>query len=215
MLKDLNKLRDLITEYRTIDPRDDDSWNKNHAERLAILSENLQDTIEFLDTCNRFEFRGVMDLFEDLSRHFQSKEFIDAIERCDTRFSNFNANQYVALAKAAYKEHKSSSFEKGKLDELIRKSKGFYLEGDNETWNKNLDEIIEILSKDLKETIKFLDQCSLEEFEAVHIAFPDINDKFHSKEFLECIERNDLRYPQIDASMDRKLATDLMTKNKK
>ena len=69
--------------------------------------------------------------------------------------------------------------------------------------------------KDLKETIKFLDQCSLEEFEAVHIAFPDINDKFHSKEFLECIERNDLRYPQIDASMDRKLATDLMTKNKK
>ena len=38
MLKDLNNLRDLITEYRTIDPRDDDSWNKNHAERLAILS---------------------------------------------------------------------------------------------------------------------------------------------------------------------------------
>ena len=59
------------------------------------------------------------------------------------------------------------------------------------------DETVEILNENLSDTITFLDTCTEEEFYWIGSTFSEVSDKYKSEEFIECIKRNMLRFPNI------------------
>ncbi len=58
---------------------------------LAELSINLNDTIDFLNSCNQDEFYWSCSFVIDLSKRFRSKELVDCVEsnvaRLDSKFA--------------------------------------------------------------------------------------------------------------------------------
>ncbi len=89
---------------------------------------------------------------------------------------------------------------KERLTELIEKNKNIDLEDDfahNSIWN----EMLEILSQDLNDTITFLENITAEELEYIRSIFDDLSEHFKSQELIECMERNALR-TGVDCSVD-------------
>lgn len=77
----VNKLKELLKERILIDAQNDVLIKENWESQFSILTENLNGTIKFLDSCSKEEFYWVSELFEELSEYFKSKELIDCMER--------------------------------------------------------------------------------------------------------------------------------------
>lgn len=83
----INKLKELITKEKNIDVDSSDHFFPIiFAEKLAILNENLEETMAFLDTCTEEEFYWISNAFEDISEKYKSHEFIECIKRNMLRF---------------------------------------------------------------------------------------------------------------------------------
>lgn len=54
-------------------------------EMYKILSENLEDTIKYLNDASSLEIYYVSSIYDDLSKHFQSEELIKCMEKNATR----------------------------------------------------------------------------------------------------------------------------------
>lgn len=82
-LKSMNKerLAELIEKNKNIDLEDDFAHNSIWKEMFEILSQNLNDTITFLDNITAAELEYIRSIFEDLSEHFKSQELIECMER--------------------------------------------------------------------------------------------------------------------------------------
>ena len=75
-----NKLKELIKEREQIDAQNDVLTEQNHNEQFELLSENLHETMDFLNICSSEEIYWLSELFERLSEHFKSQELIDCME---------------------------------------------------------------------------------------------------------------------------------------
>lgn len=87
----------------------------------------------------------------------------------------------------------------------IRESKDindFY--GINECWN----EIIELLSDNINETIAYLNNCSEKEVYYISEVFEDIAERTKRKEFIECLRLLDKKYPELKLKQDIDIAED-------
>ena len=49
-------------------------------ESFKILSEDLNFTIDYLNTCDSEEFEVISEIFDDLSEHFKSQQLINCME---------------------------------------------------------------------------------------------------------------------------------------
>lgn len=69
---------------------------------FEILSENLEDIIEYLDNVSSLEFSFVCSIFDDLSEHFKSEKFIECIEKNAVR-TGVNCQADINCAKEMLK----------------------------------------------------------------------------------------------------------------
>lgn len=83
-----NKLKQLVDEVETFDPQNDELWLINRQKRINLLTENLKQTIEYLDDCSEKELWWNTDLMEELMQHFKSPKLISCIERNIKRCKN-------------------------------------------------------------------------------------------------------------------------------
>ena len=59
-------------------------------------------------------------------------------------------------------------------------------------------QLAEVLSEDEQETIKFLDSCNDENVvDNISSVFGDISSVLQSKDFIECIERLQIKFPNL------------------
>lgn len=79
-------MKQLAEEAEAIDPQNEVLWEINFNKRLAELKINLDDTINYLDTCSKQELDWASETFEDLSEYFKSQRLIECVERNITRF---------------------------------------------------------------------------------------------------------------------------------
>ena len=79
-------MKQLAEEAETIDPQNEVLWEINFNKRLAELKINLDDTINYLNTCSKQELDWASETFEDLSEYFKSQRLIECVERNITRF---------------------------------------------------------------------------------------------------------------------------------
>ena len=82
------KLKELITKEKNLTEETDGFWDDIFNAKAALLNENLEETMAFLDTCTEEEFFWVSNAFEDISEKYKSEEFIECIKRNMLRFPN-------------------------------------------------------------------------------------------------------------------------------
>lgn len=77
----IERLKELINENKNIHMEDDMAQEQIWKEMLIILSENIDETMNYLDVTNKDDLSYICALFDDLSTHFQSQKLIDCMER--------------------------------------------------------------------------------------------------------------------------------------
>ena len=205
-------LRQLAIEADDIeekDPQNDVLWYENFDKRLAELTKNLDDTIEFLDTCSAQELSAFSEVFEELSEHFRSQKLIECVERNVTRFDDPALQEQLKM-ELGYME---TSF--GRKDETINREYLRQLVDEAEALDPQNEVLEEIncqkrfteLSKNLDETIAYLDTCDrLELYWATEI-FEELSEHFRSQKLIECVERNVTRFD--DPALQEQLKMEL------
>ncbi len=69
-------------------PEDETVWKDITSKIYDELSQNLDETINYCDTCNSEELFFISQVFEELSEHFKSQKLIECVERNVFRFSD-------------------------------------------------------------------------------------------------------------------------------
>ena len=88
----IKKLRESISELKSLHPNDDYGTEKCWKEETEILSENISDTIDFFENqCTDEEFYWLSSVFSDVSEIVQSKLFVKTLR---TRLEQVKRESY-------------------------------------------------------------------------------------------------------------------------
>lgn len=85
---DNKKLKSLVENAINIDPENEVQIEENAKQRLALMKENLEDTISYLNTCSEIELLWATEILEDLSEYYKSDKLIKCVENNAKRCQN-------------------------------------------------------------------------------------------------------------------------------
>lgn len=200
---DKNYLRLLAFIGNNIDVNNEYYQAKNARRCCKELSQYLDDTIEYINTCSKTELAWISQVFDGLAAHFSTQIIIDCVEWNVTRFDD--PELQASLKKAL----ESMKINKEHLKELV--DSGY------KQWEANCpaddvtDEIIDKirieLSKNLDDTIEYINNCTERELNYISQTFEELSAHFRSQKLIDCVERNVTRFgdPELQASLKQEL----------
>ncbi|MBY0599255.1 hypothetical protein [Bacillus bingmayongensis] len=92
-----------------------------------------------------------------------------------------------------------------KIEVILDKRKKLNLNdyyGIQKSWN----EIVEVLSENEANTIRYLENCSKEDLYWISEVFEDIAENVQSKEFINCLRKLDKKFPELEMTKDIDIA---------
>ncbi|WP_439021409.1 hypothetical protein [Bacillus thuringiensis] len=92
-----------------------------------------------------------------------------------------------------------------KMQVILDKRKKLNLNDDygiQTSWN----EIIEVLSENKENTIRYLENCSKKDLYWISEVFEDIAESVQSKEFINCLRKLDKKFPELEMTKDIDIA---------
>ncbi|KAA0745436.1 hypothetical protein DN389_13475 [Bacillus sp. AY3-1] len=92
-----------------------------------------------------------------------------------------------------------------KMEVILNERKKLNLNDDygiQKSWN----EIIEVLSENEGNTIRYLENCSKEELYWISEVFEDIVEILQSKELINCLRKLDGKFPELEMTNDIDIA---------
>ena len=88
----------IIAERKKKHPEDDygiqDCWDK----MVDTLSEDVHQTVAYLESCTEEDIYFISEIFEDVSYQLQSREYIDCLRRLDEKFPDLRMAGDIDLA---------------------------------------------------------------------------------------------------------------------
>ena len=105
------------------------------------------------------------------------------------------AEEYQTIKPLSWKECKDI------MDNIISERKSKNIEDDygiQNCWNKMID----ILSKDINETVAYLENCSEKDIYFISEIFEDVSEMLQSKEYIECLRKLDDKFPDLHMTKD-------------
>lgn len=94
----IQKLRELLEKEKNVDINDELEWELIFNDKIRILCENLEETINFISSCNEEEFDWVSNAFEDIVLHFKSADLLRVIKENSKKFPNLNISDEIIFA---------------------------------------------------------------------------------------------------------------------
>ncbi|UPW81847.1 hypothetical protein [Lysinibacillus sp. Ag94] len=76
------------------DPRIEQKWQ----ELIALLSENENLTLHFLQVCTKTELSFLSEVFEEVAYNLQSKKYIELLYRLNLRYPDLNLKRSIEIA---------------------------------------------------------------------------------------------------------------------
>lgn len=190
---DKEYLKYLAEQEDAADPQNEIVIEDIVNRRFAELSEDLDSTIDYLDTCGKDELFFASEVFEELTKHFKSQKLIACIERNITRFDDEQLQKTLCMEldymKDTFKFVKK--VRKEYMARLISEAKSATTKYSKD---KNRTERLAELSKDLDSSIEYLDSCGQEAFILACDILPDLAHIFKSPALIECVQRNTSRF---------------------
>lgn len=98
---------------------------------------------------------------------------------------------------------------KNLMDKILAERKEKNIEDDygiQDCWGK----MVEILSKDVHETVAYLECCSEEDIYFISEVFEDVSEQLQSKEYIDCLRKLDEKFPSLNMTKDIDLAEEYM-----
>lgn len=92
------RIEKVIEQRKKLNMNDDMGIQKCWKDITDILSENEEDTIAYLDNCDKDELYWISEVFEDISENLQSQEFIECLRRLDVKFPELDMTKDIDLA---------------------------------------------------------------------------------------------------------------------
>ncbi|SFC84271.1 hypothetical protein SAMN04488168_110106 [Bacillus sp. 491mf] len=92
-----------------------------------------------------------------------------------------------------------------KMEAILDKRKKLDL-NDDYGIQKSWDEIVEVLSENEENTIRYLENCSKENLYWISEVFEDITEVIQSKEFIKCLRKLDAKFPELEMTKDIDIA---------
>ncbi|WP_459502577.1 hypothetical protein [Bacillus sp. C1] len=92
-----------------------------------------------------------------------------------------------------------------RMEVILDKRKKLNLNDDygiQKSWN----EIVEVLSENEENTIRYLEICSKEDLYWISEVFEDIAEIVQSKEFINCLRKLDKKFPELEMTKDIDIA---------
>ena len=113
--------------------------------------------------------------------------------------------QYFQTHHHNHKVKRREMMIKNLMDKIIAERKKKSIEDDygiQDCWDKMVD----ILSKDIYETVTYLESCSEEDIYFISEVFEDVSEQLQSKEYIDCLRRLDKKFPDLNLTKDIDLA---------
>ncbi len=79
------QMKILVEQKRSIDPNYGEGVQNNWDKMIEVLTFDLKETIAYLDSAPEEEIFFASEVWEDISAFWQSKELLEAMERCKER----------------------------------------------------------------------------------------------------------------------------------
>lgn len=87
-----------IMRRKKLNMNDDMGIEKCWKDIVRILSENENNTIEYIETCKKDELYWISEVFEDVSENLQSQKFIKCLRILDAKFPELDMTKDIDLA---------------------------------------------------------------------------------------------------------------------
>ena len=113
--------------------------------------------------------------------------------------------QYFQMHRHNHRVKRREMMIKNLMDKVIIERKEKNIEDDygiQDCWDK----MVEILSKDIHETIAYLEDCSEEDMYFISEIFEDVSEQLQSKEYIDCLRKLDKKFPNLNMTKDIDLA---------
>ncbi|MBN1050713.1 MULTISPECIES: hypothetical protein [unclassified Clostridium] len=92
------RIKKVIEQRKKLNMNDDMGIQKCWEDITRILSESEENTIKYLDDCEKDELYWISEVFEDISENLQSQEFIKCLRRLDMKFPKLDMTNDIDLA---------------------------------------------------------------------------------------------------------------------
>lgn len=77
-------------------------------------------------------------------------------------------------------------------------------------WEENTKKIFVELSKDIKDTIEYINSCNKEELSYISQVFEELSEHFKSQKLIDCVERNVTRFSDVKLQEQLKMELEYM-----
>lgn len=96
MLKDI--MDKIIAERKSKDIEDDYGIQTCWDKMIHVLSNDIYETVAYLENCSEEEIYFISEVFEDISEQLQSKQYIDCLKKLDKKFPDLSMTKDIDLA---------------------------------------------------------------------------------------------------------------------
>lgn len=100
MLKEI--MDNLIRERKNKHSEDDygiyECWDK----MTEILSQDIDETIQYLENCSEEDLYFISEIFEDISERVKSEKYISCLRKLDKKFPNLNMTRDIDIAESYF-----------------------------------------------------------------------------------------------------------------
>ncbi|WP_349943809.1 hypothetical protein ABFV83_10935 [Lacrimispora sp. BS-2] len=97
------KVINLLCERVLVD-ENDPVINRIWDEMTVLLSQNSNETINFLNDCTEEQIFYISEIIEDISHNLKSQDFINTLYELNTKFPNLQMEWDIEIAKEFMEE---------------------------------------------------------------------------------------------------------------
>lgn len=95
-----NEMETILKKRKSLNINDDFGIEKCWNEMTKLLTQNEDETTDYLNKCNEDDLYYISEIFEDISEKLQSKEFITCLRNLDKKFPKLDMTKDIDIAES-------------------------------------------------------------------------------------------------------------------
>ncbi len=95
-----NEMDTMLKKRKGLNINDDFGIAKCWNEMTVLLTQNENETIDYLNECNEDDLYYISEIFEDISEQLQSERFITCLRNLDKKFPNLDMAKDIDIAES-------------------------------------------------------------------------------------------------------------------
>ncbi|ASS72390.1 hypothetical protein [Bacillus atrophaeus] len=95
-----DKMKFILNKRKKLNLNDDYGIQKSWEEIIEVLSKNEENTLSYLENCNKEDLYWINEVFEDLAESLHSKELINCLRKLDEKYPDLEMTNDIDKAES-------------------------------------------------------------------------------------------------------------------